>query len=105
MGLLPRFGEISYLEVTENLESSTLETSDGAEIAEHPEAIDTAKWAEAQDSPAEGKTSDTVTSTSDDLDGTCSAYSTPINWLIKAFPVEEPAVKAAQQLIEGYSRS
>ena len=72
-----RFGEISHLEVAEYLESSTLETSDATEIDEHPEAIDTAKWAEAQVSPAEEETSDTVTSTSEGLNGMCSTYSTP----------------------------
>lgn len=62
----PFSGEISHVEVFDNLEGAVTEGSDAAEITKQPEVIDAIEQTEAQDSPVE-EISDIVAATSEDL--------------------------------------
>ena len=65
LGPLP-FGGVTHIEVFDNLDSPALEAHEVAKIAERPEAVDTIKEREAQDSPIEEERPDTIAAISKD---------------------------------------
>jgi len=73
LGPLPFSEEVTHVEVFDNLESTTLETHGVPEVAEHPEASQVVKQAEA-DSPTEEGRSDTTTAASEGLNSESSTY-------------------------------